>query len=225
MEVQIEESWKEVLSEYFDSENFAKLADFVREQYVSCKQIYPAASNIFNAFNLTPFSKVKLVIIGQDPYHQPNQAHGLSFSVLPPTAPPPSLKNIFKEIEAEFSTKSKVDISGGGDLTPWARQGVMLLNSVLTVERSKPGSHANRGWEGFTDFVITRLSESDSPKVFLLWGNYAKNKASLINSDKHLVLTAAHPSPFSAHNGFFGCGHFKKANEYLVSKNLSPIDW
>ncbi len=221
MDVQIEESWKLKLNEYFESEKFRKLSNFVREEYIN-EIIYPAPKNLFNAFNKLPFDKVNVVIIGQDPYHGEGQAHGLCFSVQDGIKLPPSLKNIYKEIEDDL--KIKKDFSNG-NLTTWASQGVLLLNSVLTVRKGIANSHANKGWEDFTDYVISKLSKDRENLVFLLWGNYAKNKSQLIDVNKHLILKSTHPSPFSAYAGFFGCKHFSKTNKYLKSVNKSIIDW
>jgi uracil-DNA glycosylase len=220
MEVKIEESWKEVLKEEFEKDYFVKLTSFVRQEYKG-KTIYPKASNIFNAFNLCPFDKVKVVILGQDPYHEPNQAHGLCFSVLEPTPAPPSLKNIFKEINLDLG----ITPHESGDLTRWASQGVLLLNATLTVEAHKAGSHQGKGWEEFTDRVIFNLANRKSGLVFLLWGSYAQKKGEFIDQTKHLVLKSVHPSPLSAHRGFFGNHHFSQANNYLIAQGQLPIDW
>lgn len=220
MEVKIEESWKEVLKEEFEKDYFVKLTSFVRQEYKE-KTIYPKASNIFNAFNLCPFDKVKVVILGQDPYHEPNQAHGLCFSVLEPTPAPPSLKNIFKEINLDLG----ITPHESGDLTRWASQGVLLLNATLTVEAQKAGSHQGKGWEEFTDRVIFNLANRKSGLVFLLWGSYAQKKGEFIDQTKHLVLKSVHPSPLSAHRGFFGNHHFSQANNYLIAQGQLPIDW
>jgi len=220
MEVKIEESWKEVLKEEFEKDYFVKLTSFVRQEYKE-KTIYPKASNIFNAFNLCPFDKVKVVILGQDPYHEPNQAHGLCFSVLEPTPAPPSLKNIFKEINLDLG----ITPLESGDLTRWASQGVLLLNATLTVEAHKAGSHQGKGWEEFTDRVIFNLANRKSGLVFLLWGSYAQKKGEFIDQTKHLVLKSVHPSPLSAHRGFFGNHHFSQANNYLIAQGQLPIDW
>jgi len=220
-EVQIDASWKAILQDYFDTDEFEALAQFVKNEYKT-KVIHPKAPNIFKAFDLTPFDKVKVVILGQDPYHGPNQAHGLSFSVEEGVTSPPSLKNIYKEIEAEFGIKKDF---ANGNLESWANQGVFMLNAVLTVIASSPASHQGKGWEQFTDYVISQLSQKRENLVFMLWGAFARSKKSLINSEKHLVLESPHPSPFSAYTGFFGNGHFKKSNEYLESKGLSGIEW
>ncbi len=220
MEVKIEETWKEVLKEEFEKDYFVNLTSFVRQEY-KVKTIYPKASNIFNAFNLCPFDKVKVVILGQDPYHEPNQAHGLCFSVLDPTPAPPSLKNIFKEINLDLG----ITPLESGDLTRWASQGVLLLNATLTVEAHKAGSHQGKGWEEFTDRVIFNLANRKSGLVFLLWGSYAQKKGEFIDQTKHLVLKSVHPSPLSAHRGFFGNHHFSQANNYLIAQGQLPIDW
>ena len=220
MNVKIEDSWKNALSNEFDKDYFIKLTDFVRGEYLSGKAIYPAPANIFNAFNLCPLDKVKVVIIGQDPYHEPGQAHGLCFSVLPPTPVPPSLINIYKEIESDLGRPSKTS----GDLTEWAKQGVLLLNATLTVQAHQAASHAGKGWELFTDAVIRETSKRDNI-VYMLWGAYAQKKADFVNPEKNLVLKSVHPSPLSAHRGFFGNHHFSKANEYLVAHGKESIDW
>jgi uracil-DNA glycosylase len=220
MNVKIESSWKKVLKPEFKKPYFNKLTDFVKNEYNS-KTIYPSPKFIFNAFNSTPFNKVKVVILGQDPYHGPNQAHGLSFSVLPPTKPPPSLQNIYKEIKND--TGKVADTSG--NLTHWANQGVLLLNATLTVRAKKPGSHQNQGWENFTTAVIETISREKTGIVFILWGNYAKQKGNIIDRQKHLCLESPHPSPFSAHSGFFGKKHFSQTNTYLSLNGQEPINW
>lgn len=224
MDVRIEESWKDVLKNEFASGYFARLADFVRDAYRK-GVVYPPARYIFEAFNRTPFDKVKVVIIGQDPYHNPHQAHGLCFSVQPGVELPPSLVNIYRELEAEYPGGKFSDRNG--DLTHWADQGVLLLNATLTVSggANMAGSHQGRGWETFTDAVIRRLAEGRENIVYLLWGSYAQKKASFVDRTKNLVLACAHPSPLSAYRGFFGCNHFKTANEYLVAHGRSPIAW
>ncbi|TGL60028.1 uracil-DNA glycosylase [Leptospira jelokensis] len=219
-DVQIESGWKEVLREEFGKPYFTELREWVRNEYKS-KVVYPPAKQIFNAFDLCPFEKVKVVILGQDPYHGPGQAHGLCFSVLDGVPFPPSLQNIFKEIKDDI----KKPIPKSGDLSYLARQGVFLLNATLTVEKDKAGSHQNRGWEIFTDSVIKILAEQKSNLVFLLWGAFAGKKESLIPPNKHLVLKSAHPSPLSAYRGFFGNSHFSKTNEYLLKFEKEPIDW
>lgn len=218
--MKIDESWKEVLKEEFEKDYFVNLTSFVRQEYKD-KTIYPKASNIFNAFNLCPFDKIKVVILGQDPYHEPNQAHGLCFSVLDPTPAPPSLKNIFKEINLDLG----ITPLESGDLTRWASQGVLLLNATLTVEAHKAGSHQGKGWEEFTDRVIFNLANRKSGLVFLLWGSYAQKKGEFIDQTKHLVLKSVHPSPLSAHRGFFGNHHFSQTNSYLTQQGKQPINW
>ena len=220
MNVKIEQSWKDVLSAEFDKDYFIKLTDFVRGEYLSGKTVYPEPKNIFNAFNLCPIDNVKVVIIGQDPYHEPGQAHGLCFSVLPPTVIPPSLVNIYKEIESDLGHKSVTN----GDLTHWANQGVLLLNSTLTVRAHTAASHAGRGWEEFTDAVIRAVAQRDNI-VYMLWGSYAQKKAAFVNSNKNLILKSVHPSPLSAYRGFFGCKHFSQANKYLADNGKNPIEW
>ncbi|MEE0960913.1 MAG: uracil-DNA glycosylase [Bacteroidales bacterium] len=220
MNVTIEESWKRVLGSEFEKEYFKTLRDFIHSEYRN-KTIYPPAKQIFNAFDSCPFESVKVVILGQDPYHEPSQAHGLSFSVLPPCPPPPSLVNIYKEIRSDVGDL----VSANGDLTAWSRQGVLLLNATLTVEAHKAGSHQNKGWETFTDSAIKALAENREHLVFMLWGSYAQRKGAFIDRSRHLVLQAPHPSPLSAYRGFFGCKHFSAANAYLISQGLSPIVW
>ena len=220
MDVKIEQSWKDALSTEFDKDYFIKLTDFVRAEYKSGKQIYPEPKNIFNAFNLCPLNEVRVVIIGQDPYHEPGQAHGLCFSVLPPTPIPPSLQNIYKEIESDLGRPS----STHGDLTHWAQQGVLLLNATLTVRAHAAASHAGMGWEQFTDAVIRECSRRDNI-VYMLWGSFAQRKAQIVDSTKNLVLKSVHPSPLSAYHGFFGNHHFSRANEYLAAHGKEPIDW
>jgi uracil-DNA glycosylase len=218
--VKLESSWKAVLSDEFEKPYFKQLSKFVRKEYLG-GTVCPKPKDVFRAFELCPFDKVKVVILGQDPYHGENQANGLSFAVNEDIPLPPSLKNIFKEIEDDL----KITPEKNGDLTRWAKQGVLLLNATLTVQMSRPGSHQNKGWEEFTDATIKKLSEEKSGLVFMLWGNYAKNKGALIDRKKHLVLESAHPSPFSAYSGFFGSGHFSKANKYLKQKDMEEIDW
>lgn len=220
MDVKIEQSWKVALGAEFDKEYFVKLTDFVRAEYMSGRAVYPAPKNIFNAFNLCPIDDVKVVVIGQDPYHEPGQAHGLCFSVLPPTPVPPSLVNIYKEIESDLGRPSVTH----GDLTHWARQGVLLLNSTLTVRAHAAASHTGRGWETFTDAVIRACSARDNI-VYMLWGSYAQRKAQIVDTSRNLVLKSVHPSPLSAHRGFFGNHHFSRANEYLVAHGRTPIEW
>lgn len=217
----INESWKQQIGDEFEKPYFGELASFVRQEYKS-GVVYPMPKNIFNAFELCPFEKVEVVILGQDPYHGAGQANGLCFAVGEEVVLPPSLQNIFKEIEKEYGEPMQ---NKSGDLSRWAKQGVLLLNATLTVRAHSPGSHQHKGWEEFTDAVVKALSEKRENLVFMLWGNYAKQKGAHIDRTKHLVLEAAHPSPFSAHSGFFGCGHFKKANEYLEKNGKKAIDW
>ena len=216
----IEESWKRELEDQFAAPYFEELKRFLiaeKQQY----PVYPPGSLIFNAFNLTPFDKVKVVILGQDPYHEPGQAHGLCFSVLPGTKYPPSLMNIFQELQSDLG----VPVPPTGNLEGWARQGVLLLNATLTVRAHQAGSHQRHGWETFTDAAISRLSEERSGIVFLLWGSYAQAKAQLIDGSKHFILTAPHPSPLSAYRGFFGCRHFSQTNQILIQNGQEPIRW
>ena len=220
MNVQIEESWKKHLQPEFEKDYFIKLTDFVRSEYKST-QIYPPGKLIFNAFNLCPFDKAKVVIIGQDPYHGPGQAHGLCFSVNDGVAFPPSLKNIFKEILDDLG----IPVPESGNLTRWANQGVLLLNATLTVRAHQAGSHQKKGWEEFTDAAIRALAEQREHLVFILWGSYAQKKGAFIDRNKHLVLASAHPSPLSAYNGFFKNKHFSRANEYLVAHGEEPVCW
>lgn len=200
---------------------FQNLMRFLAEERKSGKVIFPAEELYFQALELCQLEEVKVVILGQDPYHGANQANGLAFSVNPSQKVPPSLKNIFKELHQDLG----IDIPTHGDLSVWARQGVLLLNSVLSVEEGKPGSHQHKGWETFTDSIIQNISDRDKGVVFLLWGNYAKSKIDLIDTKKHLILTAAHPSPLSAYQGFFHCKHFSKTNEYLIQQGKKPINW
>ena len=220
MNVQIEESWKKQLQAEFEKDYFIKLTDFVRNEYAST-QIYPPGKLIFNAFNLCPFDKAKVVIIGQDPYHGPGQAHGLCFSVNDGVAFPPSLKNIFKEIQDDLG----IPVPESGNLTRWANQGVLLLNATLTVRAHQAGSHQKKGWEEFTDAAIRALAEQREHLVFILWGAYAQKKGAFIDRNKHLVLASAHPSPLSAYNGFFENKHFSRANEYLMAHGETPVSW
>lgn len=220
MDVKIDESWKEQLKDEFGKDYFVRLTEFVRNEYRT-KQIFPPAKLIFNAFDHTPFDKVKVVILGQDPYHNDGQAHGLSFSVPDGIAAPPSLVNIFKEINRDLG----IPISKSGNLTRWANQGVLLLNATLTVQAHMAGSHQRKGWEEFTDAAIHKLAEGRENLVFILWGSYAQKKASFIDTSRHLVLRSVHPSPLSAHNGFFGNNHFSQTNKYLESKGIAPIEW
>jgi uracil-DNA glycosylase len=221
MEVKIEASWKEVLSNVFKSSYFLQTAAHIKTELATGAKIFPAGNNIFNAFNQTTFENVKVVILGQDPYHGSGQAMGLSFSVPKGVKPPPSLVNIFKELKSDIG----LPIPTNGDLTPWAKQGVLLLNAVLTVREDEPASHAKIGWMHFTDAVIKKLSDEKKGIVFLLWGKFAEQKQILIDETKHFVLKAAHPSPFSADKGFFGCKHFSKTNELLAKQGLQVIDW
>ena len=220
-EVNISASWKNVLHSEFKLPYFKQIVEHLKTEKKSKKIIYPNGSLIFNAFEQTPFEMVKVVIIGQDPYHQPKQAMGLSFSVPDNIKHPPSLQNIFKELNNDIG----MNIPNSGNLTSWAKQGVLLLNSILTVRESEPGSHAQIGWQHFTNAVIKKLSENKKGIVFLLWGNYAKEKKVLINTNHHFILQAAHPSPFSAHQGFFGCKHFSKTNEILMQQGFEAINW
>jgi uracil-DNA glycosylase len=221
MDVQIEQSWKRLLHQEFTKPYFLQIASFLRIEKQTGKIIYPPGQLIFNAFNFTPFDKAKIVLLGQDPYHGPGQAHGLSFSVSVGIAQPPSLINIFKELQDDIG----VPIPKSGNLTHWAQQGVLLLNASLTVRANEPMSHSKIGWAEFTDAVIKKISEQKNSVVFLLWGKFAQEKQVLIDNDKHLILRASHPSPFSAERGFFGCRHFSKANDYLMRNGSDPIDW
>lgn len=220
MDVKIAATWKSLLADEFDQPYFQQLAEFVKTEYKT-QTIYPRGTDIFKAFDRCSFEDVKVVIIGQDPYHGPGQANGLCFSVNEGIRMPPSLLNIFKEIRDDLGKP----IPASGDLDRWARQGVLLLNATLTVRANTPGSHQNRGWETFTDAVIRKISDEKEGIVFLLWGAYAQRKGEVIDRSKHLVLMSAHPSPFSADRGFFGCKHFSKANAYLRSKGKAEIDW
>lgn len=221
MNVHIETSWKEVLQEEFDKPYFEVITHIIKEEKAKGKTIFPPGSFLFNAFNSTPFSEVKLVILGQDPYHNLGQAHGLSFSVPEGITPPPSLVNIYKEIQTDLG----IPVPQTGNLEKWAKQGVLLLNAALTVEANQPMSHSKIGWHLFTDAVIQIISSKKEHIVFMLWGGFAKSKQTLIDPNKHLILTAAHPSPLSAYNGFFGCKHFSKANEWLLQQGMNKIDW
>ena len=221
MKPKIESSWLNLLNEEFEAEYFAQLREFLVKEKET-QQVFPPGSLIFNAFDHTPVEKVKAVIIGQDPYHGPGQAHGLCFSVNDGVKFPPSLQNIFKELKTDIG----MDIPFSGNLTKWADEGVLLLNATLTVRARNAGSHQGKGWEQFTDVAITKLSTNQKNLVFLLWGRFAQNKSELINPNNgHHILKAPHPSPFSAHSGFFGCKHFSKCNEFLNSKGIEPIDW
>jgi len=219
--IRLEPSWKAHLGDYLERPDMRALAEFLRSEKRAGKVLYPPGPEIFNAFAHTPFDKVRVVILGQDPYHGPGQAHGLCFSVRPGVPVPPSLNNIFAEIERDLG----IPRPDHGCLTPWADQGVLLLNSVMTVEQGRAGAHQNKGWEGFTDAAIEALSREREGLVFLLWGAYAQRKGRLVDSGRHLVLSSVHPSPLSAHRGFIGNGHFSAANRYLESRGQTPIDW
>lgn len=221
MDVKIEENWKKVLEKEFGEKYFDDLTNFVKEEYKKTI-VYPSAKFIFNAFNLTPFDKVKVVILGQDPYHGVNQANGLAFSVNDEIQIPPSLLNIYKEIESDLGQKTK---NKNGNLENWAKQGVLMLNATLTVRAHLAGSHQNKGWEKFTDAVVKILSEQKENLVFILWGSYAQKKGSVIDESKHLVIKSVHPSPLSAYNGFFGSKPFSQTNAYLIFNGKKPIDW
>ncbi|MDP3815523.1 uracil-DNA glycosylase [Pseudomonas sp.] len=220
-QVKLEAGWKEALREEFEKPYMQDLGDFLRSEKTAGKEVYPPGSLIFNALNSTPLERVKVVVIGQDPYHGPGQAHGLCFSVLPEVKTPPSLLNIYKELKRDLN----IDIAAHGCLQHWAEQGVLLLNTSLTVERGVAGSHAGKGWQRFTDKVIEVVSQHQPRLVFLLWGAHAQSKEKLIDTSKHLVLKSVHPSPLSAHRGFIGNGHFSRSNKFLVQHGLSPIDW
>lgn len=218
--IKITPEWDEVLSEEFNSEYYLKLREFLKTEY-STRTIYPSMYDIFNSMKYTSFDNVKVVLLGQDPYHNEGQAMGLSFSVPKGIQVPPSLVNMYKELKNELG----LEIKDSGDLTGWAKQGVLLLNTVLTVRAHQANSHKGQGWERFTDSVIKKISDKKDGVVFLLWGGNARSKKPLIDNKKHLILECAHPSPLSAYNGFFGCGHFKKTNEYLIKVGKTPIDW
>lgn len=218
---EIQEEWLEVLKDEFQKDYFKNIKHFLMEEKKNGQTIYPPGPLMFNAFNHTPFSKVKVVILGQDPYHGPGQAHGLCFSVQDGVTPPPSLKNIYKELQADLG----LPIPNSGNLEKWADRGVLLLNAFLSVRKKTPASHSKIGWEQFTNAVIKKLSDEREGIIFLLWGRFAQNKAELIDGSKHHIIKAAHPSPFSAHNGFFGCKHFSKSNELLQQQGKEPIDW
>lgn len=219
--LKLDPSWKSRVGSYFERPDMQALSEFLRAELRAGKAIYPPPSRIFAALDTTPFDRVKVVILGQDPYHGPGQAHGLCFSVLPGVPVPPSLQNIFAEIERDLG----IPRPDHGCLLPWARRGVLLLNAVLTVERGRPGSHQGKGWEGFTDSVVDHLNREREGLVFLLWGSYAQAKGKLVDRTRHLVLKAPHPSPLSAHRGFIGCGHFSECNRYLRENGREPIDW
>ena len=220
-DITLEPEWKEELKDFFERAEFAKLRALVREEYEK-KEIFPKQEDVFEAFNKTPFSKVRVVILGQDPYHNDGQAHGLSFSVPTGVSLPPSLKNIYKEIESDLGIKKDFT---NGNLEPWAEQGVFLLNAMLSVVAHTPASHQKIGWEAFTDYVIKTISDKQEHVVFMLWGNFARSKKNLIDTNKHLVLESPHPSPFSAYTGFFGCKHFSQCNTYLELYGHKGIDW
>lgn len=220
-DIKLEDSWKQALASEFASPYMASLKHFLQEERQAGKVIFPRGSEYFRALDLTPLGQVRVVILGQDPYHGEGQAHGLCFSVRPGVRIPPSLVNIYKEMEDDLG----IAPARHGYLEYWAKQGVLLLNSVLTVERSLAASHQGKGWEKFTDAVIARVNEQESPAVFMLWGSYAQRKVAFVDTRKHLVLKAPHPSPLSAHNGFFGSRHFSKANQFLTSNGMEPIDW
>ena len=219
--VSIEASWRVKLAKEFASEYMANLSQFLRDEKANGKVIYPPGVDIFSAFNQTPFNKVKVIILGQDPYHGPYQAHGLSFSVRHGISPPPSLQNIYKEMNTDLGMPPP----GHGNLETWAKQGVLLLNSVLTVEHGRAGAHVGKGWERFTDAAVNQLNSSRDNLVFVLWGKKAQQKGSRVDPQRHKIIRSAHPSPLSAHNGFFGSKPFSKANDYLIHHNLSPINW
>jgi uracil-DNA glycosylase len=221
MDVKINESWKQVLKNEFTKPYFLEIVNFLRTERMANKIIYPPGKLIFNAFDSTPVEDVKVVLIGQDPYHGQGQAHGLCFSVQDGINPPPSLVNIYKELHQDIG----VPIPSHGNLTKWASQGVLLLNASLTVRANEPNSHSKIGWADFTNSVIKKVSDLKEHVVFLLWGKFAQEKQVLIDETNHLVLKAAHPSPFSANNGFFGCKHFSKTNQYLVKNGTDPVDW
>ncbi|WP_130617478.1 uracil-DNA glycosylase [Dyella amyloliquefaciens] len=219
--VKLEPSWKERIGDYLGRPDMQALATFIRSEKQAGKVVYPPGPEIFAAFDHTPFDAVRVVILGQDPYHGPDQAHGLCFSVRPGVPPPPSLQNIFKEIQRDLG----IARPDHGCLTPWADRGVLLLNAVLTVQQGLAASHQGKGWEGFTDAAIDALNREREGLVFMLWGSYAQRKGQLIDSRRHCILKSVHPSPLSAHRGFLGCGHFSAANHYLESRGVAPIDW
>ena len=220
LSARLEKNWLDIIGGEFDRPYMAQLEQFLQREKSAGRVTYPEGAEIFNALNSTAFDDIKVVIIGQDPYHGEGQAHGLCFSVRKGPIPR-SLKNIYKEIETEYG----IQMPSHGDLTGWAAQGVLLLNATLTVQQAKPGSHQGKGWKEFTDAIIRAVNEKREHIVFLLWGSYAQNKAELIDPKKHLVLKTSHPSPFSAHHGFRGCGHFKTANDYLIAHRLKPVEW
>lgn len=218
--VNLGNDWDEILKDEFQKPYYLKLRQFLKEEYAT-KIIYPNMHNIFNALKMSSFKDTKVVILGQDPYHEPNQAHGLCFSVLKPVPPPPSLQNMYKELADDIGFK----IPNHGELTKWAEQGVLMLNTVLTVRRGQANSHKGMGWETFTDRVISELNKKETPVIFLLWGSPARQKAQIIDNPIHIKLTCPHPSPLSAYRGFFGCKHFSKTNELLIKNGMTPIDW
>ena len=222
MDIELDISWKKLLQDEISQSYFLSIIDFLHTERAEGKIIFPKSKWVFNAFNKTPFDKLRVVILGQDPYHNPGQAHGLSFSVPVGTKPPRSLINIFKEIQSDIGVEMPLEY---GNLTHWAEQGVLLMNAFLTVRLNEPASHAKIGWMDFTDAVIKKISDNKKGIIFLLWGNFAQQKQALIDEDKHFLLMAAHPSPFSANRGFFGCKHFSKTNELLIQQGYSPIDW
>jgi uracil-DNA glycosylase len=219
--VRLEPSWKQRVGAWLQRDDMQGLSAFLRERSAAGARIHPPAAQIFAAFDATPFDEVKVVVLGQDPYHGPGQAHGLCFSVLPGVPVPPSLQNVYREIERDLGVARPAH----GYLMPWARRGVLLLNAVLTVEEGQAGSHQGRGWEGFTDHVVETLGREREGLVFLLWGSYAQAKGRVIDTARHRVLRTTHPSPLSAHRGFLGCGHFSAANQYLARRGVPPIDW
>jgi uracil-DNA glycosylase len=219
--IKLEPSWKSRVGDYLQRDDMRALSAFLRERRQRGARIFPPAANIFAALDATPFDRTKVVLLGQDPYHGAGQAHGLCFSVQPGVATPPSLDNIFKELQRDLG----IARPDHGCLSPWARQGVLLLNSVLTVEEGRAGAHAGKGWEGFTDHVVDVLNREREGLVFLLWGSYAQAKGKVIDTSRHRVLRAPHPSPLSAHRGFIGCGHFSATNDYLARRGIAPIDW
>ncbi len=218
--VKINNDWDDLLKEEFSKDYFIQLETFLEEEYAT-QTIYPPKEDVFNALAYTPYQNARVVILGQDPYHGKGQAHGLCFSVKKGITPPPSLKNMYKELQSDLGCT----IPEHGELTKWAKQGVLMLNTVLSVREGKPNSHAKKGWETFTDQIIGKMNEKNTPVVFLLWGRHAQQKAELITNPQHLILMCAHPSPFSARNGFFGCQHFSKTNAFLTEHQLKPIDW
>ena len=219
--IRLEPSWKARVGDYLQRPDMRELGDFLRQEKARGKHIFPPGPRIFSALDATPFDQVKVVVLGQDPYHGAGQAHGLCFSVLPGVPVPPSLQNIYKELKADLG----IAPADHGCLLPWARQGVLLLNAVLTVEHGRAGSHQGKGWERFTDRIVSVLNDERDGLVFLLWGGYAQRKGAIVDARRHLVLTAPHPSPLSAHRGFLGCRHFSQANRYLVQQGQAPIDW